>query len=110
MSGWQEFAVCRSDNWADRWYPDGYQKPADREQVKEAQRKCFGECPVQTECLAAAVKVETGSGVYARHGIWGGLTPDQRESFIRAKTREEKTAVILRAVRLAGFVLLDVAA
>ncbi len=35
-------------------------------------------CPVVTECLAEALHQEGRGGQYARYGIRGGMTPEQR--------------------------------
>lgn len=45
--------------------------PAPGDQAWEARAVCAG-CPVQTDCLAYALR--TGQG----DGIWGGLTPGER--------------------------------
>jgi WhiB family transcriptional regulator, redox-sensing transcriptional regulator len=37
-----------------------------------------GRCFVQTVCLTVADEMERGLGPRMVHGIWGGLTPDER--------------------------------
>lgn len=38
-------------------------------------------CPVRKECLALAMSFESPD--YRRHGIWGGLTPDDRDELYK---------------------------
>ena len=38
---------------------------------------CAG-CPVRDACLRMALDAERGTGVYERHGVFGGLTPIER--------------------------------
>ena len=42
-----------------------------------AKRVCAG-CPVREACLRMALDAERGTGVYERHGVFGGLTPIER--------------------------------
>ena len=46
-----------------------------------------GDCPVQTQCFNAAMRLEQGMGRKSRFGIWGGLTPTQRATLDH--TRQE---------------------
>jgi hypothetical protein len=45
--------------------------------VAEAKRVCWSECPVRTECLNFALKIEVPRG---RAGVYGGLTPNERDA------------------------------
>jgi WhiB family redox-sensing transcriptional regulator len=56
-------------------------------QVEEAREVCRG-CPVKDPCLQWALE----SGV--DHGVWGGLTEDERRSFRRRqpRTRSRRSA------------------
>lgn len=47
--------------------------------TEKARRLCGG-CPVRQGCLDHAIN----SGV--RDGIWGGLTPDERDQLVRRRT------------------------
>ena len=49
----------------------------DRDATKLAVAIC-STCPVREACLAQALKDEGGVSVTGRHGIFGGLTPEQR--------------------------------
>ena len=44
---------------------------------RHAKRVCEG-CPVREACLRMALDAERGTGVYERHGVFGGLTPIER--------------------------------
>ena len=37
-----------------------------------------GGCSVRAACLRMALDAERGTGVYDRHGVFGGLTPIER--------------------------------
>ena len=37
-----------------------------------------GGCPVREACLRMSLDAERGTGVYERHGVFGGLTPIER--------------------------------
>ena len=71
-------AACR-DLPAHWWHPDEG-KHATR--AYAAARQICHACPVRTECLAWAMSVEVNcrSG---RHGMYGGLTPEERASLGR---------------------------
>jgi hypothetical protein len=45
-------------------------------------------CFVQAECLSVADELERGLGRKMVHGIWGGLTPDERIKRRRASSGE----------------------
>ncbi|WP_165913124.1 WhiB family transcriptional regulator [Tamaricihabitans halophyticus] len=65
-SGWWRLAACRSDSGLD-WYS------ADPVVQAECVRVCGG-CPVRSDCLVEAMSSQDP------WGIWGGVTPQQRES------------------------------
>ena len=66
---WQEHAACRGQ--AKKFYPDegGY--------TNEVFAVC-AVCPVKDECLRYALKNDE------RFGVWGGLSPLQRQRLKRA--------------------------
>jgi len=68
--GWRDDAACR-DAEPDLFFPDAGDIRSARAQVKMAKLICRG-CPVSTTCLSWAL----ASG--QEHGIWGGLTQDER--------------------------------
>lgn len=79
---WRTRAAC-ADQDPDSWYPEArgdYLRSAHA----AAARVCNGSpfrnnarppCPVRLDCLLASVAVDRK---YGRHGVWGGLTPDER--------------------------------
>lgn len=72
---WMADAACAGlgDATEDAWFP-----PVGNAQAKGkmAKRIC-GQCPVRRECLAYALH----HGL--EHGIWGGLTPNERKELRR---------------------------
>ena len=92
MSGsvdWTTDALCAQvdgDLWyGDLWYVDLEGEGTGMER-RTAIRIC-GDCPVQAQCLNAAMRREQGMGRTSRFGIWGGLTPTQRATLDH--TRQE---------------------
>ena len=85
---WTIDAMCAQVG-GDLWYvdPEGAGTGMQR---RTAIRIC-GDCPVKTQCLNAAMRLEQGMGRTSRFGIWGGLTPTQRALMDAAhiKTIEE---------------------
>ena len=73
--GWRDDAACR-DAEPDLFFPDAGDIRSTRAQVKMAKLICRG-CPVSTTCLSWAL----ASG--QEHGIWGGLTEDERRTRYR---------------------------
>lgn len=55
--------------------------------TKASQAVC-GECPVRLECLVFALKAERGLHRQYRHGIWGGLTPQQRHDLANSNRKQ----------------------
>lgn len=72
--GWWKFASCRSAD-PDLFFPVSGAGPS-LEQAAEAKAIC-ADCPVREECLTYAVF--TGQ----RHGVWGGLTEQERHATFR---------------------------
>jgi WhiB family redox-sensing transcriptional regulator len=66
---WQRRAACRDED-PELFFPVGWAGPA-LMQIAAAKEIC-GQCVVREACLRFAVR--TGQD----HGIWGGLTEDER--------------------------------
>jgi WhiB family transcriptional regulator, redox-sensing transcriptional regulator len=71
---WRDGAACRDAD-PDLFFPDGDIRSA-RAKVKTAKLICRG-CPVRTICLSWALASDQ------EHGIWGGLTEDERRRLHR---------------------------
>ena len=74
--GWRDRASCRDED-PELFFPIGVGGPAVG-QIGEAKAVCFG-CPVTDVCLQWAL--DTGMG----HGVWGGLTEDERRTLKRSR-------------------------
>lgn len=71
MAGpWEHRCACAEDD-ADAFFS---LLPADQAAAKEA----CAECPVLAECREQVLRLESGYGLSARHGVQGGLTPQER--------------------------------
>lgn len=78
--GWQEDAACRDDPWPDAWFPPG--EPGPNDTVWSYPRTVCGLCPVRSDCLAYAMEGREA------HGMFGGLTPLQRQRLARRQELE----------------------
>lgn len=85
---WRYKAKCRGMD-TELWYP-----PRDKEKYKNIADKskaiCFGrdgfpECPVRSECLLYAERMDE------QHGIWGGMSHRERNALKRKAKRAGKT-------------------
>lgn len=70
---WVDEAACLEGD-PDMWFP----APSDEATIEAAQTVCRA-CPVITICLDYAIPQP------GLEGIWGGLTPDQRQQ-VRTRT------------------------
>lgn len=66
--------------------------PSDRSKTASAAmefaiRTLCSQCPVRADCLDYAT-----TKPYERHGVWGGMTPDERRNRIRRRLKRERMA------------------
>lgn len=75
-------------------FPAGEGKRGNGKDKREAQAKeiCKA-CPlsIQQECLELAMKTEGTASASMRHGVYGGLDPDQRAALARERTERAAT-------------------
>lgn len=81
---WRLHAACLTED-PELFHPVGCTGPAAR-QIKEAKAVCWEQCPVRGDCLEEALRLEHGTAG-GRHGIWGGLTADERTALARSRYR-----------------------
>jgi WhiB family redox-sensing transcriptional regulator len=79
---WRHRAACLSEE-ADLFFPIGSSDSA-YQQIEQAKAVCQ-RCDVRAECLEWALKVGQD------HGVWGGLSADERDSLRRRIRRERAT-------------------
>ncbi len=72
---WQDRAAC-AEIGTEAFFPE---HGANRIAVGRARAVC-AQCPVEAECLEYALDVEARPGVFGRHGIYGGKSPDERRT------------------------------
>jgi WhiB family redox-sensing transcriptional regulator len=77
MLDWADRAACKTED-PDLFFPVG-SFGANTRQVLRAKSVCR-DCPVSTECLDWALTHD------AIHGVWGGLTEDEREAMRRRRS------------------------
>lgn len=73
---WMDDAACVGYP-VDDWFWERSTPPA----TKQKARAICAECPVATQCLDYALRVE--GGLYHRAGLYGGLSPEQRLKLAR---------------------------
>ena len=71
---WQDDAACRNED-PELFFPAGRSGPA-KLQAAEAKKVCAG-CPVKDDCLEMSFEIG------ADHGVWGGLTEEERRALGR---------------------------
>jgi WhiB family transcriptional regulator, redox-sensing transcriptional regulator len=81
-AAWQDRAACKGHQ-PDLWYPDGMQGQNDAYRYAAARVVC-DTCPVKAECLTHAIATDE------RHGMWGGLTPTERDRQTGGRRRPER--------------------
>ena len=74
-SRWRDHAACKGADTA-IFYPASSVAGV-KDQYAAAKAYC-GRCPVREACLSEALLFERGG----RHGMYGGLTPDQRAQLV----------------------------
>ncbi|MFJ3213833.1 WhiB family transcriptional regulator [Streptomyces flaveolus] len=80
---WRARAACRTED-PDLFFPVGNTGPA-LYQIEEAKAVCR-RCPVMERCLQWAL--DSGQ----EHGVWGGLSEDDRRRLKRRAARKHTTA------------------
>jgi len=79
---WQAQAACRTyDHIADIWFPEtlnGRERRHMPVATRHAKLICAS-CDVSETCLAYAIEH------HEQHGIWGGLTPDERKTLWKGR-------------------------
>ena len=88
MTAWREHAACAApEHDTELWYPD----PGNIIDRRTAIIICRT-CPVQTECLDAALEYERPWGsMSSPFGIWGGRTAEERARML-GRSRKLRTS------------------
>lgn len=75
---WQRRARCRGEAGRDFYPPFTGERKRERIAREARAKELCATCPVRAQCLDHAV--HTGE----RHGVWGGLTADERGAWRRS--------------------------
>ena len=86
---WHHYAACRGEN-PELFFSIGTIGPA-VQQLQRAKAVC-GRCAVQSLCLQWALL----AGI--DHGVWGGLSEDERHTLKRRAARERSGKVRTRSL------------
>lgn len=81
---WWELGKCR-DGPVDLWFPANHMAARNGSPTVRRAKAICAECPVRAECLADVMKHEQDG---RRHGIWGGLHPQERDELARDRRRK----------------------
>jgi WhiB family redox-sensing transcriptional regulator len=81
--GWQLRALCSQMD-PELWFPEPWEDEAPAKAV-------CGRCPVRAACLAYALDTNE------QHGVWGGLSPEERREARRRLGAKPRIAVELDA-------------
>lgn len=79
---WRQRAACRDALHPDAWYAYGRERTASVDPYADARIVCRA-CPVAAECLTWALEHDPD------HGLYGGVTPDERAEMRRRSTAVE---------------------
>ncbi|WP_342394399.1 WhiB family transcriptional regulator [Mycolicibacterium farcinogenes] len=74
---WRSHSSCRDVDPMVFYGPDHERAAARRRRVARAKAICHS-CPVRQVCLRQSLRVPE------QHGVWGGLTPDERDDILTA--------------------------
>jgi WhiB family transcriptional regulator, redox-sensing transcriptional regulator len=88
-TSWRSAASCLLAD-PDLFFPISAAGPSER-QIAQAKKICAG-CPVRQECLEFALSNDQS------YGIWGGMTPEDRQRDRRRKRRAAAAAAAKRTV------------
>ncbi len=88
-ANWRSAASCLLAD-PDLFFPISPAGPSER-QIARAKAICAG-CPVRQECLEFALSHDQA------YGIWGGMTPEDRQRDRRRKRRAAAAAAAKRTV------------
>ncbi len=75
-------SACTGHN-PEIWFVPGF--PNDRHDAWATARAICTPCPARTQCLALALRIE--DGLETRHGMWGGMSPEERSELVRQQRR-----------------------
>lgn len=82
---WQDFAACAEIS-PEIFFPDiGYG-------FSQARPICMTKCKVRILCLEKAMALEGKASHTDRHGMWGGLSPNERTALARKRAEEAKAS------------------
>ncbi|GAA2228507.1 MULTISPECIES: WhiB family transcriptional regulator [Kitasatospora] len=79
---WQYRAACRDADFRLFFHPPGERGPAHDDRDAAAKRVC-AHCAVRTACLEYALDSREA------HGVWGGLTVEERRAALRTRQRTQ---------------------
>ena len=83
MARWQDKAECRDVTDPTIFFPDIPSGDVRGFYWNQARSYCE-RCPVKRECLHSELPFEEETG--RRNGMWGGMTPKERDEYVRLAT------------------------
>ncbi|HZG95329.1 MAG TPA: WhiB family transcriptional regulator [Mycobacteriales bacterium] len=83
---WQLLGLCRGADASTFFLPEGERGPRKARRERAAKEICR-QCPVIDHCREFAIATREP------YGVWGGMTPEEREELIRHRSRPMTEAV-----------------
>lgn len=74
---WEARALCRRHDPEDYYPVDGTGR-SDAAAQRVVAARCNRWCPVRDQCALRIIILEWGQSKGTRHGVWGGMTPQDR--------------------------------
>lgn len=87
---WQMSASCRGLDTATFYHPENERGPSRARRERQAKQICSN-CPVVDNCLRWALTAREP------YGVWGGLSVEEREQIIVARSRLNAPAKTMRS-------------
>lgn len=81
---WQSLSACKNMDTSIFFYEDNERGEVKEERIAKAKGICNG-CSVRQQCLEFALQIKEN------YGIWGGLTPEERQTIKRRRQRSKST-------------------
>lgn len=82
--GWIDQAAC-AEVGSHPFFPP---RSGDAPYLFAAAKAVCARCPVTAECLEDVMGFEARPDILGRHGVWSGMTPDEREQEQRRRNAE----------------------
>ncbi len=84
---WQDYAACRGPHHAIFFPPSRLERRSEKRFREQRAKEICSGCVVQSDCLEYALEIRE------QHGIWGGMTENERTEAVREHQLQPSAAV-----------------